>query len=261
MSNTTIVITTMTLLAVAVIFSPLSAFAYPPQQGNFLDLKKAVVDIKDEVITDIIFKAQGKIPIYNNNPGINWGYGIVTIDSLGQTEVIVTTSHPKLPIADSELQNGDPANDVQHNHYAILNVDEQGLCGADPFVTDLTFESPGKVFVKQNEAILKNLPQSVTGGNFDPNQIFEPGADIQVAASFQLQYVEDENNPQNFAVCVVDIRALDPLERSTLIIGERDFHDNDKKPYGNEYNRDSGYYDENAYPQYEYPDRSYDSYY
>ena len=30
-------------------------------------------------------------------------------------------------------------------------------------VADLTHKSPGEIFVKHNEAILKNLPKSVTG--------------------------------------------------------------------------------------------------
>ncbi|MDR4512953.1 MAG: hypothetical protein MRJ93_14760 [Nitrososphaeraceae archaeon] len=260
MSNKTLVLP-MTLLVVAVIFSPIGASAFPNQQGNFLDLKKAVVDINDQVITDIIFKAQGKIPIHN--PGINWGYGIVTIDTLGQTNVIATTSHPDIPIADSELQNGDPTNDITHNHYALLDEDAGGLCGSNPFISDLTFESPGKIFVKQNEAILKNLPESVTGGNFDPALVFEPGTDIQVAASFQLEYREDPNDSNNFAICVVDIRSLDPQERSSLIIGEHDFHDDNKKPYPHEKPHDNNgryvylYPEHNKYQQYDQKDRSY----
>ncbi|MGD1836346.1 MAG: hypothetical protein ACPKQO_11565, partial [Nitrososphaeraceae archaeon] len=217
---------------------------------NFLELKNAVIDINDEVITDIIFKAQGKIPI--NNPGINWGYGIVTTDTVGQTEVIVTTSHPDLPIADSDLQKGDPTDDVIHNHYAILDQEPQGLCGSDPFIVDLTTESPGEIFVKQNKAILKNLPQMVTGGNFNPAEIFEPGIDIQVPGSFQLEYVEDENNPENFAVCVVDFKALSPEEQSTLIVGESDFFDNKKKTYYDEYNKDYRYSEEKTYEKHEY---------
>ena len=51
MSNTTKVIT-ITMLTMTLIFSPLGAFAFP-NQGNFLELKKAVIDINDEVITDV----------------------------------------------------------------------------------------------------------------------------------------------------------------------------------------------------------------
>jgi hypothetical protein len=122
--------------------------------------------------------------------------------------VIATTSHPELPIADSELQNGNPTNDVIHNHYVILGANE--LCKPsdprdptadfNPSVEDLTFESPGEIFVKQNQAILKNLPPSVTGGNFDPERVFTPDADYQAAALFQLEYIEDETDPENFAV-------------------------------------------------------------
>jgi len=199
MSNATIFVT-MTLLAAGIIFSPMAASAFP-NEGNFLELKKAVLDINDGVITDIIFKAQANIPLH---PGIDWGYGIITLDESQTPNVIATTSHPNLPIADSELQNGDPENDVLHNHYVILGVDEMGLCGPDPFIQDLTFESPGQIFVKQNEAILKNLPESVIGGNFPPEPTtFIPGTNYQVAASFQLKYVENPMDSMDFAICVL----------------------------------------------------------
>src|ERR671912_2952760 len=118
MSNTTTMFGVIALFAVGMIFSsPMTAFAGVQQQGDFLDLKNAKLSINEEVITDVKFIAQGDIP--KDNPGINWGYGIITVDE-GDTNVIATTSHPELPIADSELQNGDPTNDVIHNHYVIL---------------------------------------------------------------------------------------------------------------------------------------------
>jgi hypothetical protein len=240
MSNKSIFVI-LSLFVVGMIFSPLAASAFP-NQGNFLNLKKAVIDINDKIITDIVFKAQGDIP--KHNPGINWGYGIITVDELGRQNVIATTSHPELPIADSELQQS-PADPVIHNHYVILGTDE--LCGINPMggfnlaVADLTHKSPGEIFVKHNEAILKNLPKSVTGGNFNQSLVFTPGTDYRAAASFQLEYVEDELNSTNFAVCVVDIRALDPQEHSTVIIGEKDFYGYNDRSYDN--------YGENGYPE------------
>ncbi|MDR4511465.1 MAG: hypothetical protein MRJ93_07145 [Nitrososphaeraceae archaeon] len=53
MSNTTKLMT-MGMLTLAMVFSPLDAFAYANQEGNFLDLKKAVLDISDKVLTDIL---------------------------------------------------------------------------------------------------------------------------------------------------------------------------------------------------------------
>jgi len=225
--------------------------------------KKTVLDINDHVITDIIFKSQAYIPEHS---GIDWGYGVIIIDQTSGTNVIATTSHPNIPTADSELQNGNPENDVIHNHYVILGVDEQGLCGENPFIKDLTFKSPGKIFVKQNEAILKNLPKSVTGGNFDPNLVITPGTNYQVAASFQLEYVEEPMNPMNFAICVVDVRSLDPQEHSTVIIGEKDFFDDKQRPHHDykqkPHDRHGGYdlyvdnkHDRNGYPK----DNSYGS--
>ena len=51
-------------------------------------LIQTLIDINDKIITDIIFKAQGDIP--KHNPGINWGYGIITVDELGRQNVIAT---------------------------------------------------------------------------------------------------------------------------------------------------------------------------
>jgi len=239
----------MTLLAAGIIFSPMAASAFPPQD-DFLDLKKTVLDINDGVITDIIFKAQGKIPLH---PGIDWGYGIITLDESDNPNVIATTSHPNLPIADSELQNDDPENDIIHNHYVILGVDPDpdAACGQDnPFVADLTFKSPGKIFIDRNEAILKNLPESVLGGNFDTDLVFIPGTNYQVAASFQLEYVDDQTDPNGFKICVVDVRPLDPQEQSTVIIGEKDFKDHKQRPHDNK----GGYdlYVDNKHGQYDY---------
>lgn len=265
MSNATIFVT-MTLLAAGIIFSPIAASAFP-NQDDFLDLKKAVLDINDGVITDIIFKSQAKIPLH---PGIDWGYGIITLDESDNTNVIATTSHPNLPIVDSELQNGDPENDVIHNHYVILGVSETGVCGTDPFIQDLTFESPGQIFVKQNEAILKNLPESVIGGNFDPNLPFIPGTNYQVAASFKLIYVDDPTDPKGFQICVDVVSSLDPQEQSTVIIGEKDFKDHKQRPHDNKggydlyVNNKHGGYDypkDNNYGEYDYQEKSYSPYY
>ena len=44
--------------------------------------------------------------------------------------MIATTSHPELPIADSELQQSPAEHPVIHNHYVILGTDE--LCGVNP---------------------------------------------------------------------------------------------------------------------------------
>ena len=68
---------------------------------------------------------------------------------------------------------------------------------------------------------------------------------------------------ENFAVCVVDVRALDPLEQSTVIIGEKDFDDHHEKPYGDhgQYYDQYGEYDyseKNSYGKPSYNDRSYE---
>ena len=49
----------MSMLTLSMVFSPLDAFAYANQEGNFLDLKKVVLDINDKVLTDILVAGTG----------------------------------------------------------------------------------------------------------------------------------------------------------------------------------------------------------
>lgn len=48
----------MSMLTLAMVFSPLDAFAYANKEGN-LDLKKTVLDINDKVLTDILVVGTG----------------------------------------------------------------------------------------------------------------------------------------------------------------------------------------------------------
>ena len=197
--------------------SPLAASAvvsYPNDNGNFLELKKAIIDIQNDpegdMITDIVFKTRGEIP--------------------------------QDGIVDSELQE-DEFDPVFHNHYVALGTDEAN-CGDNPAVSDLSFESPGELIVKGNTAILKNLPPSALG-QLDPDltngtdvDVITPGADIQLVASFLLESVFNQLGGIQ-AVCVTDIMPIEPADQRTVIFGEKDFKPDYPKP-GYE-NRDDGY--------------------
>ena len=270
MSNTTTVFGMIALFAVGMIFSsPLAASAvvpYPNDDGNFLELKKAIIDIhsdpEGDVITDIVYKTRGFIP--EDGSGGAFGYGVITevpSETPGSTElnVIATTSHPG--VLDSRLQEGNPNNPVIHNHYVILgdeevcdDVDENGrIINDNPSVADLSFTSPGKVFVQGKEALIKNLPSSAEG-QFTGVEII-PGTNIEVVASFLLEVRENEQEEE--IVCVTDVMPVEPRDQRTIIFGEKDFKPDYPRP-GYE-NRDDGYENANGY---EYPNEmSYDKQY
>jgi hypothetical protein len=274
----------MTIFVAGMIFSPLAALSYPDDYDDYLDVQKAIIDIDKNIIKDIVFKTRGDIP--QDGSDKNFGYGVVTLVN-NTLNVIATTSHPKLGIVDSELQNGDPTNPVFHNHYVILG--NNSICGANPAVQDLSFTSPGKVIIDGNKAILKDLPASAQG-QFT-NVTITPGTNVLIVASFLLESHFNQTANQLQAVCVVDIKPVEPQDKRTIIIGQKDkdyyneqprnddyyneqprnddyYNEqprNDdyynEQPRNDEYNRDDGYNNENTYDSsYGYEDNGYNSY-
>jgi hypothetical protein len=265
MSNTTTIYGVIALFAVGMIFSsPLTASVaavpYPDDNHSYLELKKAIVDIQSDpegdVITDIVFKTRGEIPKLGS--GENFGYGVITLVD-GSLNVIATTSHPNLGIVDSELQQ-DVEDPVFHNHYVLLGTDAVN-CGVNEeeepnlSVTDLSFESPGEIFIKGNAAILKNLPPSAEGQLTGAE--ITPGSNITLVASFLLESVFDEQG-ELAAVCVTDVMPIEPIDERTVIFGEKDFKPDYPRP--NYENHDEGYEyaNENEYSNEMSYDRQYD---
>src|SRR5688572_8463218 len=247
MSNTILTYGVIVLFAVGIIFSsPLaaSAVAIPEHNNDYLDVKKAIIDIEADVITDIVFKTRGEIPKFGT--GENFGYGVVTLVN-GNLIVIATTSHPNLGIVDSELQE-DENDPVFHNHYVLLGTDAEN-CGVNEqgepnlSIADLSFESPGEVFIKGNAAILRDLPPSAEG-QFTGVEI-TPGTNIQIVASFLLDPVFDEQG-ELAAVCVIDVMPVEPQDERTVIIGEKEFKPSYPRPSYE--NRDDGYGNGYEYP-------------
>ena len=261
----------MTIFVAGMIFSPLAASSYP-DDDDYLDVQKAIIDIDKNIIKDIVFKTRGDIPQENRDK--NFGYGVVTLAN-NTLNVIATTSHPKLGIIDSELQKS-PKDPVFHNHYVILG--NNSICGANPAVQDLSFTSPGKVIIDGNKAILKDLPASAQG-QFT-NVTITPGTNVLIVASFLLESHFSQQG-QLQAVCIVDIKPVEPQDKRTIIIGQKDkdyyneqprnddyYNEqprNDdyynEQPRNDEYNRDDGYNNENTYDSsYGYEDNGYNSY-
>ena len=226
----------MSLFVAGMIFSPLAASSYPDNDNDYLDVQKAIIDIDKNIIKDIVFKTRGDIP--QDGSDKNFGYGVVTLSN-NTLNVIATTSHPHLGIKDSILQM-DENDPVFHNHYVTLGTN-QTFCGNNLSVEDLSFTSPGKVIIDGNKAILKDLPASAQG-QFH-NMPITPGTDIvqindtQIVGSFLLEsHLDEQGNLQ--AVCVVDVKPVDPQDKRTIIIGEKD------KDYYNEQPRNDNYYNE-----------------
>ena len=251
----------MTIFVAGMIFSPLAASSYP-DDDDYLDVQKAIIDIDKNIIKDIVFKTRGDIPQENRDK--NFGYGVVTLAN-NTLNVIATTSHPKLGIIDSELQKS-PEDPVFHNHYVILG--NNSICGDNPAIQDLSFTSPGKVIIDGNKAILKDLPASAQG-QFT-NVTITPGTNVLIVASFLLESHFSQQG-QLQAVCVVDIKPVEPQDKRTIIIGQKDkdyYNEqprNDdyynEQPRNDDYNRDDGYNNENTYDSsYGYEDNGYNSY-
>jgi hypothetical protein len=235
----------VSLLAVGMIFSsPLTAsFAAPQSQpADYLDLEKTIVKIKEDpvtennTITDVIYKVGGYVPEYDMVPP--FGYGVITLvtNETGGTElnVIATTSHSGL--LDSQAQEDDPENPILHNHFAVLG--NNATCGNLPSIDALSFEEIGQVFVDGKTIIVKDLPPSALDRT---NQTeITPGTNIQFVASFLLEPVFDDQNPDELiAVCV---NPVDEQNDRTVIFGDEeqkpyypkpDYGNNDR--YGNDY--------------------------
>ena len=235
----------MTIFVAGMIFSPLAASSYPDDDDDYLDVQKAIIDIDKNIIKDIVFKTRGDSPQENRDK--NFGYGVVTLVNNSSLNVIATTSHPKLGIIDSELQKS-PEDPVFHNHYVILG--NNSICGDTPAVKDLPGSAQGQF----------NSNRTTTPAT---NVTVTPGTNVLIVASFLLEshFNQTANPKQLQAVCVVDIKPVEPQDKRTIIIGQKEKDYYNEQPHNDEYNRDDGYINENTYDSsYGYEDNGYNSY-
>ena len=133
-----------------------------------------------------------------------FGYGVVTLDGLGGTgdSLMVATTHAG--VLDSEKQEGNAFNPVWHNHFVQLALaglyctssnDAAGLPALE--VSNLSFESPGKVKVKQqNQLFLEDMPGVFTGTNALTGSplTWTPNTDAEIVVQFTLRPVDDDGN-------------------------------------------------------------------
>ncbi len=175
-----------------------------PTSGNpdYLDIDKAVIATNPKNIQAVL-QAHGHIPKDSNKP---FGYGILT-EKGGFDAVIVSTTHKG--VLDSVKQNGDKNNPVWHNHYISLGTNS--LCGTNPAVMDITYQSPGSVIINKDKAVLSNLPATFTGtDSFTKKPLtLTPGTDVDNVVSFKLDPKKVAGELK--AVCVTDIRNADRI--------------------------------------------------
>ena len=144
--------------------------------------------------------AMGLMPLHGESGAV--GYGIIT--GKGTDEVVISTTHGG--VLDSEMQK-DASDPVWHNH--IVRLGEVSLCGENPGVIDITFESPGDIAVKNSGLVMAKVPAEFNGTHSLTNKkiIFAPGTDIQKVVQFRLEPKFSEPNKLQ-AVCVTNIEEV-----------------------------------------------------
>lgn len=142
----------------------------------------------------------GLMPLNGESGAV--GYGLIT--DKGTDAVVVSTTHGG--VLDSEKQK-DASDAVWHNHMVKLGKVE--LCGENPGVIDITFESPGNVDMKKQGLVMADVPASFSGKHSLTNAkiAFDPGVNIQKVVQFSLEPKFSATNELQ-AVCVTNIEEV-----------------------------------------------------
>ncbi len=187
-------------LVTALVLAPVFASA----TNGFLHVirSKIVVDNAEEEL-EAKFITEANIP--KDGSGGAFGYGVVTSQTDVDGTVLVTTTHAG--VLDSEDQSD--ANDPEwHNHYVRVAEDTDGHCDGLE-VVDITWESPGRDFERDNRALMGDVPMSFTGTHSldrDREISFEAGAPA-AGISFTLEPIFEDDTL--VAVCVNDVTVAD----------------------------------------------------
>lgn len=130
------------------------------------------------------------------------GYGLIT--GKGTDAIIVSATHGG--VLDSQLQK-DASDPVWHNH--MVKLGEVQLCGKDPGVIDITFESPGGLEVSEGGLVIVDAPADFSGvHSLSKKKLnFAPGTDIQKVVQFHLA-PKFSDKDELLAVCVTDIKEV-----------------------------------------------------
>jgi hypothetical protein len=206
--NTMNTTTNSVILSALIAVSLFSAFAFvAPAVVSATTLqnsaKNAVTGATNENVRAII---QAHAPIAKDGSQGAYGFGVLT--EKGLDGVIVATTHGGVKDSADQANESDP---VWHTHYVKLAVGASGLCGDNPEVVDITFESPGDVAVNNKLLAMKNLPPTFEGTNALTGQetTIEPGNKVGNVVAFGLEPKFEGESLK--AVCVVEITPSDHL--------------------------------------------------
>ncbi len=169
--------------------------------ADYLDIDKAVI-AADPKKLQAVLQTHGHIP--KDGSGGAFGYGILT-EKGGFDAVMVSTTHKGVKDSVKQTNANDP---VWHNHYISLGTN--ALCGNNPAVKDITFQSPGTITVNKDRAVMSNMPATFTGTDALTGKklTLSPGTDVDNVVSFKLDPKFNAKKELK-AVCVTDIRNAD----------------------------------------------------
>src|ERR1044072_7424850 len=161
---------------------------------DFLNIREATIDADTDEISAFL-ETHGHIPTNGDEGG--FGYGVLTDEGLDA--VVVSTTHAGVQDSEEQSNASDP---VWHNHYVTLGQDSD-YCGNDPKVESITFESPGQVDIRDDNADLTKLPASFSGKDAltGADLTINPGTSVKDVISFKLAPHFNDNGELE-AVCV-----------------------------------------------------------
>jgi hypothetical protein len=171
--------------------------------ADYLDIDKATI-AADPKKLQAVLQTHGHIP--KDGSGGAFGYGILT--EKGEFKaVMVSTTHKGVKDSVKQTNANDP---VWHNHYISLGTN--ALCGNNPAVKDITFQSPGTIVVNKDRAVMANMPATFTGTDALTGKklTLSPGTDVDNVVSFKLDPKFNAKKELK-AVCVTDIRNADRI--------------------------------------------------
>jgi len=122
--------------------------------------------------------------------------------------VVVSTTHAGVQDSEEQSKASDP---VWHNHYVTLSQDSDN-CGDDSKVESITFESPGQVDIRDDNADLTKLPSSFSGTDAlsGADLTIKPGTSVKDVVSFKLAPQFNDNGELE-AVCVTNLQSAENI--------------------------------------------------
>ena len=170
---------------------------------DFLNIREATIDADPDEMSAFL-ETHGHIP--TNGDGGAFGYGVLTDEGLDA--VVVSTTHAGVQDSEEQSNASDP---VWHNHYVTLSQDSD-YCGNDSKVESITFESPGQVDIRDDNADLTKLPSSFSGTDAlsGADLTIKPGTSVKDVVSFKLAPQFNDNGELE-AVCVTNLQSAENI--------------------------------------------------